>query len=136
MKKTFLLYCCFAAVTASAQSNDEPAQKFAGIINPTALKEKLSVIASAEMEGRETATPGQKRAAAYIEDQFKKFGLKPGNGNSYQQIFPVYQDELVDKKFQVNGKTFEWDKDYIFSMQNLPEGDWTYNNIVFAGYGL
>ncbi|HEX3024375.1 MAG TPA: M28 family peptidase [Chitinophagaceae bacterium] len=136
MKKTFLLYCCFAAIAASAQTNNEAAQKFADIINPTALKEKLSVIAGAEMEGRETATPGQKRAAAYIEDQFKKFGLKPGNGNSYQQMYPVYQDELVDKKFQVNGKTFEWDKDYTFSLQNLPDGDWIYNNILFAGYGL
>ena len=46
------------------------------------------------MEGRETATPGQKRAAAYIESQFKEFGLLPGNGNSYQQVYPVFQDEL------------------------------------------
>ncbi len=136
MKKSFLLYCCFAAVAVSAQTNNESAQKFADLINPKGLKEKLSVIASAEMEGRETATPGQKRAAAYIEDQFKKFGLKPGNGDSYQQVYPVYQDELIDKKFQVNGKTFEWDKDYTFSLQSLSNGDWTFNNVVFAGYGL
>ncbi len=135
MKRLLFLSMCFAVSTAFAQK-EEAATKFANLITPQGLKEKLSVIASAEMEGRETATPGQKRAAAYIEDQFKKFGLKPGNGESYQQVYPVYQDELTDKKFQVNGKVFEWDKDYNFSLQNLSSGDWTFNNLVFAGYGL
>ena len=136
MKKSFLLYCCFAAVVVSAQTNTEPAQKFADLITPQGLKEKLSVIASAEMEGRETATPGQKRAAAYITEQFKKFGLKPGNGQSYEQYYPVYQDELTEKKLQVNGTVFEWDKDFIFSLNSIPNIDTTYNNIVFAGFGM
>jgi len=34
------------------------------------LKTKLQTIAGAAMEGRETATAGQKRAAAYIENYF------------------------------------------------------------------
>jgi len=88
------------------------------------------------MEGRETATPGQKRAAAYIEDEFKKFGLLPGNGDSYQLKYPVFQDELISKKLQVNGKTFEWDKDYSFGLTGINNGDWTFNNLVFAGYGI
>lgn len=135
MKRLLLLSFSFAATLAFAQKEDAAA-KFASLITPQGLKEKLSILASAEMEGRETATPGQKKAAAYIEEQFKKFGLKPGNGDSYQQVYPVYQDELTDKKLQVNGKVYEWDKDYTFSLQTLPSGDWMYNNAVFAGYGL
>ena len=135
MKRLLFVSLSFAATVSFAQKQ-EPVEKFADLITPQALKEKLSVIASAEMEGRETASPGQKRAAAYITEQFKKFGLKPGNGESYEQYYPVFQDELSAKKLQVNGKAFEWDKDYTFSLQSLSSGDWTFNTIVFAGYGL
>ncbi len=132
MKKLLMLCLPFAATVAMAQK-DENAEKFASLITPDALKQKLTILAGADMEGRETASPGQKKAAAWIEDQFKKFGLKPGNGDSYQQLFPVYQDELVEKKLMVNGKMFQWDKEYFFGLTN---GSWKYNEVVFAGYGL
>lgn len=131
MKKLLLLCLPFATTVALAQKTDEAA-KFAALITPQALKEKLTILAGPEMEGRETASPGQKKAAAWIEAQFKSFGLKPGNGDSYQQLYPVYQDQLTDKKLRVNGKTFEWDKDYSFG---ITSGDWKFNEFVFAGYG-
>jgi len=71
MRKILLAVLPFAATLAMAQK-EEPNVKFGNLITAQALKEKLSVIASAEMEGRETATPGQKKAAAYIEEQFKR----------------------------------------------------------------
>ncbi len=118
-----------------AQKNEDAA-KFANMVTGKGLKEKLTIVASAEMEGRETATPGQKKAAAYIEAHFKKLGLKPASGDSYQQYYPVYQDELVSKKFSVNGQPFDWDKDFAFSLQATPSGSFSYNDIVFAGYGI
>jgi hypothetical protein len=137
MKKLILLFLLFAATVALAQKTDEDAVvKFANLITQKGLKEKLTIIASAEMEGRETATPGQKKAAAYIESQFKKFGLLPGNGESYQQYYPVFQDELTDKKLQINGKVFEWDKDYSFSLNAVSNINEVYKNAVFAGYGI
>lgn len=135
MKK--LLFLCLPLIgsMAFAQSKED-LTKYGSLITQQGLKEKLSVIASAEMEGRETATPGQKKAAAYIEAQFKRMGLKPGNGDSYQQLYPVYQDALTNKKLSVNGRNFEWDKDYSFSLQTIGSGDWGYNNTIFAGYGI
>lgn len=135
-KQLLVLGLLSLTLAGTAQTNNGDPEKYADKITAKGLKEKLSVIASAEMEGRETATPGQKRAAAYIEEQFKKFGLKPGNGNSYQMMYPVYRDELTDKKLSVNGRTFEWDKDYTFSFQSLSSGEWNYNSTVFAGYGI
>ena len=134
--KKFLWICLpFITTLAIAQKTDDAA-KYAEIITKKGLQEKLTIIASAEMEGRETASPGQKKAAAYIEDQFKKFGLKAGNGNSYQQLYPVYQDVLSGQTLRVNGRNFVWDKDYSFSIQNIANGEWMYNNMVFAGYGI
>lgn len=134
MKKLLFFLLPFTTTLVLAQKNDGSAQ-FADLITQQALKEKLTIVASAEMEGRETASPGQKRAAAYIESLFKSYGLKPGNGNSYQQLFPVYQEFLTEKNLQVNGKTFDWDKDFTFSLRGLNNTDLTVNDIVFAGYG-
>ena len=133
MRKLALLCLPLLSTVAMAQDNSA---KYAEVITAKGMKEKLTIIASAEMEGRETATPGQKKAAAYIEEQFKKMGLKPGNGNSYQQLYPVYRDLLTDKKLSVNGKTYEWDKDYAFGLQGIANGDLSYANLVFAGYGV
>jgi len=135
MRKLLFAVAPFIATAALAQTTED-ATKFAATITAADLKEKLTIIASADMEGRETATPGQKKAAAFIEEQFKKLGLKPGNGNSYQQVYPVYQDELTDKKLSVNGKTFEWDKDYSISLQSVPNGAFSYSEVTFAGYGI
>lgn len=132
MKKLLLFCLPFATTFAIAQKSDNAA-KYAALITKEALKQKLTILAGAEMEGRETASPGERKAAAWIEDQFKKFGLKPGNGESYQQLFPVYQDQMTEKKLMVNGKSFEWDKDFSFQINS---GKWKYNDIIFGGYGV
>ena len=93
---------------ALAQSTED-AVKYASLITQQGLKDKLTIVASADMEGRETASPGQKKAAAYIENHFRKLGLKPGNGTSYQQLYPLYQDVLTEKKISVNGRAFVWE---------------------------
>ena len=77
MKIAIVFLLSFSVITVFAQ--DKTAEKFAATITPADLKSKLSVIASAQMEGRETATEGQRRAAAYIENYFKKLKLLPGD---------------------------------------------------------
>lgn len=135
MKKLLGLLLLLISTFTFAQKAKE-LNKYGKLITQEGLKEKLSIIASAEMEGRETASPGQKKAAAYIESQFKKMGLQPGNGDSYQQVYPVYQDALTEKSFSVNGSSLEWDKDFNFSLQTIATGNWNFDNLVFAGYGI
>ena len=136
MKKQLLsVLLPLLSLTAWAQK-PEDAEKYATLITAEGLKEKLTILAGAEMEGRETASPGQKRAASFIEERFKSMGLKPGNGDSYQQLFTVYQDVLSDKKLMVNGRTFVWDQEYAFSLATISSGNWNYNSVVFAGNGV
>jgi len=73
MKKIISALFVITSIYTSAQN--KAAEKFASTITPESLKAKLTVIAGADMEGRETATAGQRRAAAYIEDYFKKLKL-------------------------------------------------------------
>ena len=136
MKKQLLfLLLPLLSLTVFAQK-PEDAEKYATLITAEGLKEKLTILAGAEMEGRETATAGEKRAAAFIEDRFRKMGLKPGNGESYQQMFTVYQDVLSEKNLMVNGKIYQWDQDYAFSLAMISSGNWNYNSIVYAGNGV
>lgn len=135
MKKTMLLVLLTIANFVIAQKEDASA-KHAATITATSLKEKLTILASDDMEGRETATPGQKKAAAFIEAQFKKMGLKPGNGTNYQQIYPVYRDTLTEMQVKVNGLQFAWDKDVSFSLRGLAFGTFNFNHNVFAGFGI
>lgn len=135
MKKQLLSLALLISTAVMAQKQ-EPVVKFANTISPKALKAKLRVLASAKMEGRETATPGQKRAAAYIEAFFKKIGLQPGGPNGqYQMQYPVYQDSLVNIDLQINNQKLLLGKDYELTSNSLTNGNWNSQEIIFAGYG-
>ncbi len=119
---------------AIAQKNPE---KYAGNITADGLKKQLTIIAGPEMQGRETATEGQRKAAAYIADQFKQAGLleAPGTTN-YQQTFPLFFDSLVKADLVVKGKPLQYGKDFIASVQSNDSKSFKANRFVFAGYGI
>ncbi len=53
------------------------------------LKTHLYIVASDEMEGRDTGTEGQKKAGRYLIDQYKKIGVShPRQLSSYYQPVP------------------------------------------------
>jgi hypothetical protein len=133
MRKILIALAAFTASHAFAQ--DDVSTRYANTITPDALKEKLSVIASAQMEGRETTTPGQKRAAAFIETNFKRFGLLPGTTAGYLQHFAVYQDTLMDVSLKVNGKAFTYGETYSVNIGSVPNGYQTIKEVVYIGKG-
>jgi len=84
------------------------------------------------MEGRETATAGQRKAAAYIESQFKQLGLLPGNNGSYQLYYNVYQDSLISTALEVNGQAFQLGKDFTINANDIP-ATMRFSEVVLAG---
>jgi hypothetical protein len=136
MKKLFVSICFFAGLQVSYAQPDAAA-KYAAIITGSNLQKHLTIIASADMEGRETGTEGQRKAAAYIEGQFKTIGLKTVESlNGYQQFYPLYQDSLKTAKLKVAGKQAEYGKDFIIQMNNNETGKFKGNKFIFAGYGI
>ncbi|HEX2609296.1 MAG TPA: M28 family peptidase [Flavisolibacter sp.] len=119
MKKLVLPVLALCTVQSFAQKVGKP-DSYAKTITADDLKRHLYIVASAEMEGRETASPGQKKAAAYIENHFKQLGLQPGNNGSYQQYYDVYQDSLTGASLEVNGQAYQLDKDFSTSANNIP----------------
>jgi hypothetical protein len=132
MKFIFVLLVTLVTLPAISQKKIKPEQ-FAKTITPQDLRKHLYIIASKEMEGRETATPGQKRAAAYIENEFRRIGLQPGNNGSYQLFYNVYQDSLLDTKLEINGKSFQLDKDFNPNIANNLSATYKFSEVTFLG---
>lgn len=134
--KKLLLFTIFTitAFFGIAQKKVVNPKKFVATIKAADLKEKLTILASAEMEGRETATEGQKKAAAYIEEQFKKNGLLPGYDNSYYQRFNVYQDVLNSSSFSVFDMQLQNPYAYSLSLNNAVNGNWSINEVAFVSF--
>ncbi|MBL7702281.1 MAG: M28 family peptidase [Ferruginibacter sp.] len=135
--KRLLFFICTLAATNVLFAQADAAAKYAKVITGNNLKKHLSIIAGDEMQGRETGTEGQRKAAAYIESQFKAMGLKPVESlKGYQQYYPLYQDSLKEAQLTVAGKTAEYGKDFIVNMNNNESGKFKGSKTVFAGYGI
>lgn len=133
MNKLFILVATLLTLTCYSQKKANP-QIYAKTITVSDLQKHLYKIASKEMEGRETATEGQRRAATYIESQFKELGLLPGNKDSYQQFFNVYQDSLLDAKLQVNGIVYPLDSAFNPSVSNNISGTLRFSEVTYVPY--
>ena len=135
--KKILFFICLFAIVGILHAQPDAAAKYAATVNVDNLHKHLSIIASAEMEGRETGTEGQRKAAAYIEAQFKAIGLKSvASLKGYQQFYPLYQDSLKTGQLIAAGKTAAYGKDFIMPLNNNETGKFKGNKIVFAGYGI
>lgn len=114
------------------------AEELAGTIQAAELKQHLDILASDEMEGRETGMTGQKKAAAYISSYFYSLGL-PGvgdNSSPYQQI--AYTAENWNQvSLEVNSKSYRHLWDYVsFPATNADMGTREFAEVVFVGYGI
>jgi len=111
--------------------------KYGAAITKEDLKKQLSIIAGAEMEGRETGTEGQRKAAAYIAGQFKAFGLTPAPGtDNYQQYYAIGYDTVLRSQLLVDNKSLIAGKDYLDDVGMNTDGSLSAKEIVFVGYGI
>ncbi|HEY6343427.1 MAG TPA: M28 family peptidase [Bryobacteraceae bacterium] len=100
----------------------------------------VAYLASPELKGRYTGSPELEKAATYIANQFKSFGLRPAGGKDYEQPFTVTINAHLggDNRLRMDdaGKKSELisGRDYVpFSFSasgKLSSG------VVFAGYGI
>ncbi|CAM1334945.1 M28 family peptidase [Tenacibaculum aestuariivivum] len=85
-----LLLCCKTvqndagkAVNTTVKKNNKR-----NVIDSLVVKKYLYTLASDEMQGRKPGTAGMEKATVYIENEFKRIGLKTyGNLTSYRQNF-------------------------------------------------
>ena len=116
------------------------APPFAATITAADLRSYLEVIASDEMEGRETGTEGQRKAADFIAAHFQKLGLPAiGDDNSYLQkiAFTAEKWDNGEINLNINGKRQKHLSDfYSFPSTNQALESFEAEEVVFLGYGI
>lgn len=131
---TLCIVCIVRVAIVFGQTNPE---KYAATITEEELKKQLSIIAGPEMEGRETGTEGQRKAAEYIANEFKRFGLRaPKGAKNYQQEYPLCYDLITNVDVGVDNRSLVFGKDYTISPRMNKQGKYTSKQIVFVGYGI
>jgi hypothetical protein len=95
MKKIVVLllvasaFSCKNTQAVVSKDNSDPT-KYIKVITEKDLKKMLYVVASDEMEGRETGSKGQKKAGLYMIEQYKKNGVSfPKGATDYYQHIPA-----------------------------------------------
>lgn len=96
MKRIFLGFSFLSALTCAvasesfAQAPKAPAGKFGNVAGITAaqLRNYLSFVASDEMAGRNTPSPGLRTTALFLVSHLSRWGFKPGgeNGTFFQNL--------------------------------------------------
>ena len=110
-------------------------------IDDTAYGDRVRVLASDDFQGRKPGTPGEDKTVGYLIENFRKLGLKPGNGASYVQQVPLLQITAVEAKLSVAGaggsRDLEFGKDMvIWTKRAVPEINVAHSEMIFVGYGI
>lgn len=135
MRKTFLYLLLLSSTTTGFAQKVAKPDAYAKTITANDLKRHLYIVAGPEMQGREAASEGERRAAQYIENEFKRIGLQPSANGTYRQPFNLYQDSLVGARMEVNGQPFELNKDFTLSVANNLGATFRFSEVVVVGSG-
>ena len=128
-----------AATPAPAATGDHA---FDAAINAADFAQHVKVLASDEFEGRAPGSAGEEKTVQYLEAQFKRLGLKPGNGDSYFQTVPMVEttaDETTSLKLDLKGQARElkFGSDMVVGTRTgQPEVKIDGSDLVFVGYGV
>jgi Zn-dependent M28 family amino/carboxypeptidase len=107
-----------------------------------AVLSHTKVLSSDSFEGRAPGTKGEELTVAYLVDQFKRAGLKPGNTDgTYLQKVPLVgitpaPAPLVFKKGSAR-QTLRWKDDVVAWTKHVaPTATLDASELVFVGYGV
>lgn len=111
------------------------------LITPDRLMAHIKILSSDEFEGRAPSTKGEELTVKYFIDQFKQFGLKPGNPDgTYVQDVPLFGvHSEPESHVAVGGETISLEpkKDFVaWTIRPVPEISVKDSDVVFVGYGV
>jgi len=112
-------------------------------IDANLLLQHIKVLSSDEYAGRLPGTRGEDLSVAYIADQFRRVGLKPGNGDgTFFQKAPLVgmtPDPSMTMTFRKGGaiERLNYLKDFVaWTRREVPNAGIENSPMVFVGYGV
>ncbi len=144
-KQQLILIVLVAALSASglaqtvAKSSGltEAEARLSANVKSDSIKKYTNALSADNMEGRGTMQPGGDKAANYIAERFKEFGLKPlGDKDSYLQSIGFREKVLsAGSGFEIDGQTLKHGIDFAVGPFSWKEGSYS-GDLVFAAFGM
>jgi Zn-dependent M28 family amino/carboxypeptidase len=141
-----VLILLMAACGGSSKPSPEAAEiKVAALpaVDGNAVLGHVKVLSSDEYEGRAPGTKGEELSVAYMVDQLKGLGLKPGNSDgTYIQKVPLSGSAVQGSpvlSFRKSGRRqdLKWKDDYVAWTKRFQESvDVRDSEMVFVGFGV
>ncbi len=136
--------CALAAcVGASSSAPKAPEAVPFPAIDGNAVLAHTKILASDAYEGRAPGTHGEEVTVAYITDQFRKAGLKPGNPDgSYVQKVPMVgivtdQKAVLSFRRGATEQKLAWRDDFVAWTKRVADTVTVdKSDVVFVGYGV
>ncbi|MBE0667034.1 MAG: peptidase M28, partial [Bacteroidales bacterium] len=106
------------------------------------MKDRISVLASDDFQGRAPSTEGEEKTISYLAEQFKQIGLKPANKDSFfQEVALLKLTADASMKLDISGDkstlSLKFSDDFIGGTPQVSEVVKIDNSdIVFVGYGI
>lgn len=111
--KPFLF--CFLFISATLSLS---AQLISKMITTREVQRIETALSADEMQGRKTFTAGNDRAASFINNEFKKIGLKTFNNTvGYSQPFTLIQPKTINVAASFSGQLVDSNNIIVFSTQ-------------------
>ncbi len=132
---------CSSGGAADATGSAPAVASAAQAITSDGLLGHIKDLSADSMEGRAPGTPGEVKAVAYMQGQFKALGLKPGNpdGTYIQNVELIGYLSHPTASFDAGGKkiALKYPDDFIAnSRHNRTETKIDNSDVVFVGYGV
>jgi Zn-dependent M28 family amino/carboxypeptidase len=138
MQKTCLTCAVLVLAVAAGAVAQLPGRHFDG----NTWWAHVKFLADDSLEGRETGSPGLKKAEAYVVDQFTKAGLQPAGVDGFYQPVKLISREIVEKDSSAElvhkGKTepLVLGADTYFNTRVDLDPQEISAPLMFVGYGL
>src|SRR5215468_2820802 len=140
LTKTLVLSVALCLTISAVPAQNHKADK--ATVQADDLEKWLSYLASDELEGRDTFSEGLGLSAAYLAEQLRSWGVKPGgdNGSYFQRVrvLGVKSANRSTLAVEVNGQTrvFKDGEGVTFPKNVGGKRSFTVDQVEFLGYGL
>jgi Zn-dependent M28 family amino/carboxypeptidase len=136
MRNNLLVLAALSLGVATLAAQPDPT-----VPSAARIQEFTTTLASNAFEGRAPATAGEEKTVAYLEQQFRSFGLKPGNpdGTYVQNVPMVGITSKAEASFTAGSQTiaFQPVTEYTVQSRRLkPNVAVQDTDVVFVGYGI
>jgi Zn-dependent M28 family amino/carboxypeptidase len=136
MKGWLYTLVAFMLCVSCKESDNTPEE-----ISEESLRRFISTLSSDEFQGRKPFTVGEEKTLAFLEEEIRRIGLEPGNGDSYYQNVPLVEiDGHASSTLTLEGPNklaLQLGKDYV-AYTARPDDSITVSasDLVFCGYGI